>query len=228
MTVFVTSSYVLNQLFVRRPSVFHWWSIVWARALFFGTGIRIKCKHEVDLDCATSYVFASNHQILLDIPMTALAVKCPFGFVAKASLARVPFLGQAIRYSPSVFVDRKNPREMYRSMNRAGEHIRKGTSVIIFPEGARSYQRNMLPFMKGAFLLALEAGVPIVPITILDAYEVLNEEKKIARPGEVSIVVGHPISLEGMSRAHLPALMATVRDAIEKPLSEARDHSSIG
>jgi 1-acyl-sn-glycerol-3-phosphate acyltransferase len=105
-------------------------------------------------------------------------------------------------------------------MRRAGENIRNGTSVIIFPEGARSYRREMGPFQKGAFLLALEAGVPIVPVTIIDAYEVINEERRMARPGEVHIVIGSPIPLEGKTRRDLPELMETVRRAIEQPLLE--------
>lgn len=215
MTVIAATGYVISQLIVRRLGVFRWWSTFWARSIFVGIGVRIACKQLHELDCNASYVFVCNHQVLLDIPLTALAVKCPFAYVSKAGLARVPFLGQAIRYSPSVFVDRSNPRRSYESIKRAGEQIRNGTSVIIYPEGARSYERTMQPFMKGAFLLALEAGVPIVPITILDAYDVFNERKQLARPGVVHIVVGKPISLHGMTRSQLPVLMENVVRAIE-------------
>jgi len=215
MTVISATGYVISQLIVRRRGVFRWWTIIWARSIFTGIGISIACKQLRELDCDTSYVFVCNHQILLDIPLAALAIKCPFAFVSKAGLARIPFLGQAIRYSPSVFVDRSNPRRSFDSIKRAGNHIRNGTSVIIYPEGKRSYERAMQPFMKGAFLLALEAGVPIVPVTILDAYQVLNERKHLARPGVVHVVVGQPISLQGITRSELPALMEKVHLEIE-------------
>ncbi len=215
MTVISATGYVISQLIVRRRGVFRWWTNFWARSIFAGIGIRIACKHLHELDCSASYVFVCNHQILLDIPLAALAIKCPFAYVSKAGLARVPFLGQAIRYSPSVFVDRSNPRRSYESIKRAGEQIRNGTSVIIYPEGARSYERALQPFMKGAFLLALEAGVSIVPVTILDAYDVLNERKHLARPGLVHVVVGKPIALCGTTRSELPALMEKVYRAIE-------------
>ena len=223
MTVVSAIGYVATALVVRRRGVFRQWSMFWARSIMFGTGIRLECRRAQKLDCGASYVFAANHQIMLDIPLSALAVDCPFGFVAKGELARVPFLGWAIKASPSVLVDRSNPRSTYESMKQAGENIRAGTSVIIFPEGARSYSREIAPFQKGAFLLALEAGVPIVPVTIVDAYEVLDEKRRVARPGVVRIEVGRPIPLKGMTRKDLPALMQTVREAIEAPFAGSSD-----
>ncbi|MCZ6757286.1 MAG: lysophospholipid acyltransferase family protein [Bacteroidetes bacterium] len=223
MTVVSTSGYLLTQFFLRRVSVFRWWSVFWARSMFFGVGLRIEQRQLGHLDCDTSYVFASNHQILIDIPLTALAISCPFGFVAKSDLARVPFLGAALRYSPSVFVNPSNPRKSYESIKRAGEHIRAGTSVIIFPEGARTYQKALIPFQRGAFLLALEAGVPIVPVTILDAYRVFNEKLRLARPGLIRVVVGNPIPLAEMSRSDLPELMDRVKNEIESQFDFAFD-----
>jgi len=220
MTVVSAIGYVTSELLTRHRSVFHAWSVFWSKSILIGTGVRLACRQHGRLDCGRSYVFAANHQIMLDIPLVSLAIDCPFGFVAKAELARVPFLGQAIRSSPSVFVDRSDPRSTYRSMQQAGENIRGGTSVIIFPEGARSYERTMGPFQKGAFLLALEAGVPIVPVTILDAFQIQNENTRLARPGTIHIVIGEPIPLEGLTRRDLPELMETVRRAIDRPFLE--------
>lgn len=218
VTVAAAVGYLATVLLVRRPTVFRWWAKWWSRLIFLGAGIRLECAYLAPLDCASSYVFASNHQILLDIPLLSIAIDCPFGFVAKGELARVPFLGHAIRFSPSVFVDRSNPRDMYDSMKKAAARIQDGTSVIIFPEGARSYAKELGPFRKGTFSLALEAQVPIVPVTIVDAYEVFNEVHKMARPGVVRIVVGTPISLGGRSKADLPDVMVSVRDALVRPL----------
>jgi 1-acyl-sn-glycerol-3-phosphate acyltransferase len=181
-------------------------------------GIRIDCRRIGELDENTPYVFAGNHQILLDIPLAALSVNRPFGFVAKGELASVPFLGAAIKYSPSIFVDRSNARKTYESIRVAGEQIRGGTSVVIFPEGARSYERRMGPFQKGAFALALEAGVPIVPVTIVDAYNVFNEKRKLARPGVVRVIIGEPISLSSYTRSDIPEIMSRVKRAIESQL----------
>ncbi|GMQ81444.1 MAG: lysophospholipid acyltransferase family protein [Rhodothermia bacterium] len=223
MTVVSASGYLLSRFVVRHARIFRWWSIFWARSMFWGTGIRIEQRQRAHLDCDASYVFASNHQILLDIPLTALTISCPFGFVAKSDLVRIPFLGPALRNSPSVFVDPSNPRKSYESIKTAGEHIRSGTSVIIFPEGARTYQKELIPFQRGAFLLALEAGVPIVPVTILDAYRLFNEKTRLARPGIVRVVIGKPIPLAGLSRSDLPELMDRVKDEIEGQFDFAID-----
>ncbi len=218
MTLISACGSVLSNLVVRRIGVFRWWSIFWGRSMFLGVGIRVKYHRKVDLDPSRTYVFASNHQNALDIPIAAIAVPCPFGYVAKAALERVPVLGLAIRFSPSVIVDQSHPRRSLASMQRAGRQIRQGLSVIIFPEGKRSYQRDLLPFKKGAFLLAMEAGVPIVPVTIVDAYRLFHEKRRLARPGIIHVVVGEPISLEGMTRRDIPELMDRLAREIQSEL----------
>ncbi|MCH8276239.1 MAG: 1-acyl-sn-glycerol-3-phosphate acyltransferase, partial [Bacteroidetes bacterium] len=116
MTLISACGSVLSNLVVRRIGVFRWWSIFWGRSMFLGVGIRVKYHRKVDLDPSRTYVFASNHQNALDIPIAAIAVPCPFGYVAKAALERVPVLGLAIRFSPSVIVDQSHPRRSLASM----------------------------------------------------------------------------------------------------------------
>jgi 1-acyl-sn-glycerol-3-phosphate acyltransferase len=141
-----------------------------------------------------------------------------FGWVAKAELGRVPFLGWAIKASPSVFVDRSQPRKSVESIHTAAEKIRGGVSVAIFPEGSRSYSGELGPFMRGAFVLAIEAGVPVVPVTIKNAHELFNEKTKLARPGTLHITVGKPIAIDGWTRSDIPRLMEEVRIAMQSEL----------
>src|SRR5690606_42143070 len=110
---------------------------------------------------AHSCVLFSHHQNLLDILASSAALPYPFGVVAKAELAKVPFLGFAIRKSASVFIDRSDPRSAVSSLQAAGEPIRAGTSVLLFVEGTRSYSGRLQPLKKGAFHVATEAGVPM-------------------------------------------------------------------
>ena len=186
--------------------------------MLFGMGIRVRIQQKAALDESAAYVFALNHQVALDIPAAGISIPCPFGWVAKAELQSIPFLGPAIRHSPSVFIDRSHPKKSIESMQVAGERIRKGLSVAIFPEGSRSGSATLQPFKRGAFLLAIEAGVPVVPVTILNAHELYQEKRKIARPGVLHIVIGQPISIDGWSRKEMPQLMEEVRSAMQSEL----------
>ncbi len=218
MTAISTSGSVCTHLLFDRPEWFRPWAIFWGKSMFLGMGIRVRTIMDTALDPDQPYVFAMNHQNLLDIPVAAVAVPCPFGFVAKSELARVPILGSAIRHSPSVFLDRSTARKSLASMQAAGRTIREGLSVIIFPEGARSFRRELLEFKKGAFLLALEAGVPLVPVTIIDGFDVIDESRKVARPGVIHVHIGMPIHVEGKSRRELTGLMEEVADGMRAQL----------
>lgn len=196
----------------------------WAHTILTLSGIRVHVTDRARLDPAQPYVFVSNHQNLLDILALSAALPYPFGFVAKAELAKVPFLGFAIRNSASVFIDRSDPRSAVSSLQAAGERIRAGNSVLLFVEGTRSYSGRLQPLKKGAFHVAIEAGVPMVPVAILDAYRLMNEQKRLMRKGTIHIVIGEPISLEGRSRRDIPALMEATRSRLEAELVESEVH----
>ena len=184
-----------------------------------GMAIRVKTELRVPLDVTKAYVFAINHQVALDIPAVGIGIPCPFGWVAKAELAKVPFLGSSIKNSPSVFIDRSHPKKSVESMKVAAERIRKGLSVAIFPEGSRSHSPIVQEFKRGAFMLAIEAGVPVVPVTILNGLELLNEKTKLGRPGTMHIIIGEPINIDGWTRRDIPRLMEEVRSVMERELS---------
>jgi len=198
--------------------VFRLWSRIWGRSMTFGMAIRVETVLRTPLSESEAFVFAINHQVALDIPAVGIGIPCPFGWVAKAELAKVPFLGASIRNSPSVFIDRSHPKKSVESMKVAGERIRKGLSVAIFPEGSRSHSHSVGEFKRGAFMLAIEAGVPVVPVTILNAVDLFNEKTKLARPGTMHIVVGKPIPIDGWTRKDIPRLMDEVRVVMEREL----------
>lgn len=191
----------------------------WGRAILRALGIRTKLIQDAPLDPDASYVFVANHQNLLDILVLADVLPYPFGFVAKAELEKVPFLGFAIRNSASLFIDKSDPRRAVESLQEAGARIRGGNSVLVFPEGERSYRAPLLELKKGAFTIAVEAGVPVVPVTLLDAYRLMDERRKISRPGTVHVVVGTPIEMAGRHRRDIPAVMAEVQAQMEAALA---------
>ncbi|MEX0600612.1 MAG: lysophospholipid acyltransferase family protein [Rhodothermales bacterium] len=191
---------------------------VWGGVILRLSGLRVRVFDRAHLHGDAPCVFVSNHQNLLDILALSAALPYPFGFVAKAELSRVPFLGLAIRNSASVFIDRSDPRSAVRSLRKAGERIRAGNSVLLFVEGTRSYGRVLKPLKKGAFAIAVEAGVQMVPVTIQDAYKRMNEKQRLLRGGTIHIVVGEPIQLKGVRRRDLPELMDTTRARLESQL----------
>lgn len=193
----------------------------WGLGILRPSGIKVQVIDKSGLDPAQPYVFVSNHQNLLDILALSAALPYPFGFVAKEELARVPFLGFAIRNSASVFIDRSDLRSAVASLKKAGERIRSGNSVLMFVEGTRSYSGRLQPLKKGAFAVAVEAGVKMVPVTILDAYRRMNEQRRLMQGGTIHIVVGQPIELDGKTRRDIPELMARTREQLQHELDAA-------
>ncbi len=217
-TIFSATGSVTHNLLSKDIRVFRLWSRIWGRSMTMGMAIRVKTVQRVPLDLSKAYVFAINHQVALDIPAVGIGIPCPFGWVAKSELAKVPFLGASIKNSPSVFIDRSHPKKSVESMQIAGERIQKGLSVAIFPEGSRSHSTQIQEFKRGAFILAIAAGVPVVPVTILNALELFNEKTRLARPGTMHIVIGKPINIDGWTRKDIPRLMGLVRDVMQGEL----------
>jgi 1-acyl-sn-glycerol-3-phosphate acyltransferase len=216
--VFSTAQLITHQF---APTVrnFKRWAGRWGRVVLGGAGIRVDVEQRAPLDPDQPYVFVSNHQNLLDILVLADALPLPFGFVAKIELARVPFIGWTLKNSACLFIDRSDPRRSLASLQAAGERIRAGTSVLLFAEGSRSYGPSLLPLKKGAFAVAVEAGVPLVPVTITNAYRLMDERRKTVRPGRIQVIVGEPISMAGRHRRDIPQIMEVVRGRMETELA---------
>lgn len=195
------------------------WATRWAKAVLAAAGVRVHLVDHARLDPARPYVFVPNHQTALDILVLAAAMPYPFGFAAKAELKDVPFLGHAIAGSPSVFVDKRDARRAVETIREAAARIREGMSVLIFPEGLRTYSGGLDRFERGAFVLAVEAGVPLVPVSIHGAYRLMDERRGLLRAGEVTVVVHDALPTEGLTRRDVPALMAQVHTRLRDDLA---------
>ena len=197
---------------------FKFWGAGWARMILAMGRFKLKVHQIAPLDPKQPYVFVCNHQNSLDILAHLAGTPHAFGFAAKASLRKIPFMGWAMEQSVCIWVDRSTPRKAIQSMKESGERIRNGTSVLIYPEGERTWAHEMVPFMKGAFHLALEAGVPIVPMALHDAYAFYDERTYISRPGTIHMTVCAPIDLTGKTRKDIPEVMELVRAQIQAEL----------
>jgi 1-acyl-sn-glycerol-3-phosphate acyltransferase len=188
---------------------------LWARIGLAAAGISATCEGGDQL-LAPPYLLMSNHQSALDIPVLLACVPLSFKFIAKRELFRIPLFGWAIRKAGYISIDRENPREALKAMEEAVGKIRDGTTVLVFPEGTRSPDGKLLPFMKGAFFLASRAAVPVVPLAIVGSNPLQPPGRAVpGRKGHVTIHVGRPILPEGKSSSSKAELMEEVRRAIE-------------
>jgi 1-acyl-sn-glycerol-3-phosphate acyltransferase len=164
-------------------------------------------------------VFVANHQNAVDILATAACLPRPFVYVARHELRAWPVVGWVLEKSACLFIDRSSARRAIESLREAGARIRGGDSVLLFPEGGRSYAHHTEPFMRGSFMLALEAGVPVVPVTLVGHCGVVSEKLHLARPGETRLVLGAAVPTSGLGRGDAAALSDRVRATIEAELA---------
>ena len=188
----------------------------WARGVLLGGFVRLKREGRERVPRGEPVVFMANHESWLDIPALLAAVPVQVRFLAKKSLFKVPFLGWAIAAMGFIPVDRENRREAVRSFEEAAARIRRGRSVLLFPEETRSTDGNLLPLQRGGFLIALKAGIPIVPVGIEGAGRCLGKHNYLIRPGTVTVRFGEPIPTAGRGVTEKAALMDKVRVAIER------------
>ena len=167
------------------------WLRVWAGMVMGGAGIRVTSRGRAP---SGAVVYVANHQSMLDIPALTRGIPAPFVFVARAGLASLPIVGAILRHSRCVLVDRSTEAGVERAMDQARERLASGESVLFFPEGTRSYGSEMRSFYPGAFRLAQDAGVPIVPVAVDGAWALVNERERTARPGVVSVRLGEPLA----------------------------------
>lgn len=184
----------------------------WARLILKTTGVRVSVKGLDRLDLKRSYVFVSNHQSIYDIPILFASLPVQLRIVAKASLGTFPFLGWHLRRTGHLLVDRTNPgpgvvKKMARLVNGA-------RSLIVFPEGTRSTDGSVARFKGGTFLVAIDAGLPVVPVSIEGSRHVMLKGRLMTCPGDVTITVHDPIPTRGVGRDGARDFAETVRGVV--------------
>jgi len=160
-------------------------------------------------------LFYANHSSNIDIPAILSHTPVPLHFIAKKSLRHFPFVGQAMVTVGTIFIDRENLEKAKKSLELAKREIlENGKNLVAFPEGTRSDSGELLPFKKGAFLLALEAGIPVVPIAIDGARDRLRKPVLFSTPGPIRIKVGRPIDSTKFSYEQRDEFVKTARQAL--------------
>jgi 1-acyl-sn-glycerol-3-phosphate acyltransferase len=210
---------LLVSALLRRPEAFLTygvWMMRVGRRLF---GITVEAEGRDRLDRRTPYVFMCNHLSFLDAPVLVTVIDRSLRFIVKRFVLRIPVFGWGMRLAGFVPIDREGVGEGRKRISRASGLIReKGYSFLVYPEGERSWDGRLQPFRRGGFFLALEAGVPIVPVTIKGTYELMPRESRRVRKGRVRIVFHEPVAIAGITPETMPELVERVRAAIASAL----------
>jgi 1-acyl-sn-glycerol-3-phosphate acyltransferase len=159
----------------------------------------------------------SNHRSAADIIALGIALKdFQLRFVAKKELLKVPVFGWGLRALGNIIIDRTNHVQAVRSYAVAGQRIRRGISVMVFPEGTRGEGEDLLPFKKGGFVLAIETGTPIAPIIVVNTDAVLPKKSWRIESGEVEVRIGKPIEMAGVTVKDRNRIVRNVREAMDE------------
>ena len=197
---------------------------LWARTIVRGAGIDLHAEGTEVIDPQQRYILVANHHSYFDIPCIFAAIPQPIRFMAKVSLFKIPIFGWALGRAGFIPIDRKNRRTAVKSFDLAIVRIRKGNTIVVFPEEGRSRERAMRPFQRGGFLLALKSGLPILPVAIDGTFDVYPAGATRVRAGRVTIRVGKPIPTEGRTVREKEQLANEARRQILEMLGMRDEH----
>jgi 1-acyl-sn-glycerol-3-phosphate acyltransferase len=203
-----TASLVVG-LFDGRGKASHRCAQIWARLILATSGVRVERRGAPMPPDADSCLFVANHSSIYDIPILFVALPRQLRIMAKAALGHVPFIGWHLRRSGHVLVNRKNPGAgIFKRMQRMAA---SGASLIVFAEGSRTPDGRLLPFKAGIFLLAIESGLPVVPISVAGSREVMPKGRFAVHPATVRVTVHDPVPTQGLTREDARGLAKRVR-----------------
>lgn len=219
-TIFFGSVSILVSLFDKTGDTQMGVARRWAQSLLGVSGVRVDFEGMEHIDPRRSYVIASNHLSYMDTPVVLANVPVRFRFLAKRGLFKIPFLGTHLGQAGHIPVYRNDPRASVKTMQLAAEAIQKrGTSLLIFPEGGRSHDGHLGAFKEGAAYIAIRAGVPIVPVAIIGTQKVLPFGSGTPKAGRVMLKIMRPIATEGLSLKDRQQVTQNVHELIAQALA---------
>ncbi|MBM4262673.1 MAG: 1-acyl-sn-glycerol-3-phosphate acyltransferase [Deltaproteobacteria bacterium] len=220
VTIVLALTTITIGLFERHGKVAYRVNRFWTWIILWAGGVSLKVRGLEHIDPRQPYIFMVNHQSNVDIPVLVQSLpQFQLRWVAKKELLKVPFFGWAMWATKHVTVDRNDPQGAVRSLKVAQERMAAGISIVVFPEGTRSRDGKLQRFKKGGFLLAAQAGKPIVPVTINGSGRLLPSGAFQLRPGTIEVTVDKPVSVVGFRAGNLRLLSNQVRDTIQSHLN---------
>lgn len=186
------------------------WNLIILKLSF----IKVNVKGKENIQEGVTYVITPNHQSIFDIPALIKYLGIPFRWVIKMETLFVPLFGLALYMSRNIFISRKNREQSLKSINRGIARLPRGTGIIFFAEGTRSIDGKLLPFKKGGFYIAIEQGLPILPVSVSGSNQILRKGSYRINPGTIDVVIGKPIDTSGYTIETIEDLMKITKDVI--------------
>jgi len=221
---FLASIYGVTIALLRREKrlVAHDYARMLVRMMRPPLGLQVRVEHRERLEAQRPCVYISNHQSVYDVPILAELYPPDTVVIGKKELRSIPLFGYVYTVTGNLLIDRKNNPSAVGRLREAEEAIlTRGVSVWIFPEGTRGpVPGELLPFKKGAFYMAVAAGVPLVPVVVSPIRPLFDVARRVARPGTVRVRVLEPIPTRGLSEADVPALLEDARARMQAALSD--------
>lgn len=194
----------------------HWFAHIWSWLIVKSIFSPVKVTGLNKIDTSKPHVYAVNHASALDIPVLYVYLPFPFRIAFKKELLSYPVVGSHLKRSGQICIDQQNPARSISSIRAALKALLQNVPLVIFPEGGRTKDGEIKPFLPGAFFLAIKAQVDVVPIALVGTYELLPMNTYHIKCRPLEMRVGRPISTTGLTMKDLPALSAKVQKAVEE------------
>ena len=212
-----TATVILSPVFPNNKLSYNparWWGRIICRLCF----VPVKVHGLDKLDSQQSYIFALNHQSFFDVFVVYSQLPFIFKWMMKAELRNIPFVGKACVSAGHIFIDRTNPATILKSMEKAKLQLRDGVSLVIFPEGTRTYSGELGKFKRGAFQLATQLSLPIVPVTLRGSFERMPRNSVNVTRGPIEMFIHEPVDPHLYRPDQFHELIQFTRDQIQSAL----------
>ncbi len=200
----------------KKGRTFHAVARFWALLILRVCGVKVKVRGLEKVDLSKSYVYVSNHASALDIPAIIQGIPQQIRIVYKKELERIPIFGWGLKWGHYVGIDRRRGADALKSLENAAKKVATGASVLLYAEGTRTQDGKLQPFKRGAFSLAVKAGVPVVPLTVNGSYGIFPRRSFAVRPGTVELVLDAPVAIHDIGKKAELELMQHVGEAIKR------------
>jgi 1-acyl-sn-glycerol-3-phosphate acyltransferase len=199
--------------------------VIWSRFNALVVPMFVKVIGKERIEPGKSYIVIANHQSFFDVFLIYGWLGIDIKWIMKKELFKIPGLGFGAKKVGHIFIDRSNKRASLRSMENAKKVLINGTSAVIFPEGTRSKSGEIGDFKRGAFKMAIDFGLPILPVTVINTRKILSANSLILLPGKTKMVIHQPIDINYYNESNMNDLLSLVRNTIDKGLKTYSTHA---